>query len=240
MTGDEFQSWLHRTRSLLSGVDSFLKRPGVDTAAIQKTWFKILQRVDLAEAEDVVQRLMMDEIERPHGWSWSDLPGLIRRMAFKKSGHVSAGPEEQKGRCLDCQKSFRLLPGCSTCYYCKSSNWSVQYACGVCQDQGMVSVWSPRAMDLARREIRDGNPMEMQPDSCHRTTVRCSCETGKHRRFPRGSYDPECMVLIGWQDEASSVNRLQNHLKSVVEQEEFSDVHGSRQPEWDQWNEQGE
>lgn len=184
MTSDEFEKWFARAEDLFPGVGNYFAKAN-DAAAVKRRWFEILQHYEFRDAKVSIDRMYEGDIEAPR--SMAELPKVLKGLLRRGGGTVST-TERVKCRCLDCGKTFRLD---RLCYWCKSDNWSIERDCPHCDDLGVVMIWSLEAMQAMQKAIADDGTCE--PKRYQVESVRCSCERGSDRRWPKGKFNANSM-----------------------------------------------
>lgn len=150
MNYDQFQQWLAHHSAKYSGLTKWIGLLPAREKTLQ-AWYYAMRDVDLDHAKQASDRIFAGVEPEPHGWDRH--PSTIRAIALRLADEAR---DEWRPAVVDGEQVYR---------------------CAVCLDQGYVSVWSPPAMDAARRgELRDFLKQKWKPRT---VAVACKCTLGR-------------------------------------------------------------
>lgn len=169
MTEAEFRRWFQRHTAAFPGLRSWLaKMPptGNDGLAgqseILQNWATVLRDVDFLDAMAATEALARGDEEEPGAYDRH--PSAVRAIARRL-----AAQRIRSRRPL-------IVDGEET------------YACLRCQDTGLVTIYHPRTLALARRG-------ELTPGRLYTAAAACTCEAGRRHAWLM-RYSPDRDILV--------------------------------------------
>lgn len=186
MTPEQFEQWLSRAQDLFPGVRNYFDKAN-DANAVKRKWAEIITPFDYQDAKLAIDRMYEGDVEQPR--SMSELPRVLKSL-LRRGGGTSPATEAVYCRCQnpECGRRFKIA---RVCYWCKSENWSIERECRYCEDIGVVVIWSLEAMQRIQKAINEDDAYE--PLHYETESVRCICERGNAKRFPKLVFNPNCM-----------------------------------------------
>ncbi|MFA8020218.1 hypothetical protein [Bremerella cremea] len=188
MTPDQFETWFDRAHDFFPSVRYFFDH-AKDPNQLKRRWADMILPLDYQAARDLLDQMYAGIAEPPS--HMSQLPRAMReRLLSRRTRDLDRRPNWC--RCLNpaCGKRFRMQP---RCFFFDDRRWAVEVECPLCDDRGVLLIWSLEAMYAARHSIDQCLPPITPPHQ--RECVRCHCEKGQRMRWPRLVFDSACMCL---------------------------------------------
>lgn len=165
MTESEFRQWLSHHTAAFPAIRSWLaklpagERDGLaGQAEVLRAWDRILRDVPYEDAIAATDALARGDEEEPRAYDRhpAAVRAIARRLAAQR-GRGRPGPA--------------ILDGQET------------YACLVCRDSGLVTIYHARTLALARRG-------ELTPGRVYTAAAACQCNAGRRHAHWLVTYDP--------------------------------------------------